>query len=156
MISTIVVALDGSEASERTLPVLRELVAPDAGRVDVVHVRERMVGRAAGPLHLNEDELIARVKARIEELSKAGYETHLHIEKTVGGQPAHVIADVAKECNADLLLTGTRGHGPIAGLVLGSVTMRLLHVAPCPVVVVPSAVPAQSEAPEVATATTSS
>ena len=39
MVSTIVVALDGSEGSERTLPVLRKLAPPDGGvRLEIVHV----------------------------------------------------------------------------------------------------------------------
>jgi len=154
MFSTVVVALDGSEASERTLPVLRELAGPDGVRVEIVHVRERLVGRPAGPLHVNEDELTDRVKAQAAELSRAGYDTHLHIEKTVGTQPAHIIAELAEKCGADLIVTGTRGHGPVAGLLLGSVTTRLLHVAPCPVIVVPSNVPDVTEARKASTAAT--
>jgi hypothetical protein len=56
----------------------------------------------------------------------------------IGPQPAHEIADVAREVGADLIVIGTRGHTPIAGLSLGSVTLRLLHVAPCPVLAVPA------------------
>ena len=154
MISTVVVALDGSDASERTLPVLRELTGSDGVRVEIVHVRERLVGRPAGPLHVNEEELTDRVKAQADELAKAGYDTHVHIEPTVGTQPAHIIAEHAKRCGADLIVTGTRGHGPVAGLLLGSVTTRLLHVAPCPVVVVPSNVPDATGERAAATATT--
>ena len=154
MISTVVVALDGSDASERTLPVLRELTGSDGVRVEIVHVRERLVGRPAGPLHVNEEELTDRVKAQADELAKAGYDTHVHIEPTVGTQPAHIIAEHAKKCGADLIITGTRGHGPVAGLLLGSVATRLLHVAPCPVVVVPSNVPAATGERAAATATT--
>jgi len=154
MISTVVVALDGSDASERTLPVLRELTGSDGVRVEIVHVRERLVGRPAGPLHVNEEELTDRVKAQADELAKAGYDTHVHIEPTVGTQPAHIIAEHAKKCGADLIITATRGHGPVAGLLLGSVATRLLHVAPCPVVVVPSNVPAATGERAAATATT--
>jgi nucleotide-binding universal stress UspA family protein len=154
MFSTIAVALDGSEAAERTLPVLREMAAPEGTRVEIVHVQERLVGRAAGPRFVNEDELIERVKARAAELSEAGYDTHVHVDKTTGGQPAHIIAERAKQSGADLILSGTRGHGPVAGLLLGSVTTRLLVVAPCPVLVVPSTVTSESEQPEVAAATT--
>jgi nucleotide-binding universal stress UspA family protein len=154
MISTVVVALDGSDASERTLPVLRELTGSDGVRVEIVHVRERLVGRSAGPLHVNEEELTDRVKAQADELAKAGYDTHVHIEPTVGTQPAHIIAEHAKKCGAALIITGTRGHGPVAGLLLGSVATRLLHVAPCPVVVVPSNVPDMTGERAAATATT--
>ena len=154
MFSKVVVALDGSEASERTLPVLRELAGPEGVRVEIVHVRERLVGRPAGPLHVNEDELTDRVKARADELAQAGYDTHLHVEPTVGTQPAHIIAEHARKCGADLIITGTRGHGPVAGLLLGSVATRLLHVAPCPVVVVPANAPDATGSQTAATATT--
>jgi len=59
---------------------------------------------------------------------------------------AHMIVGAAKEVGADMIIVGTRGHSPIAGLLLGSVTQRLLHVSPCPVLAVPdSAHPAAAE-----------
>ena len=38
-----------------------------------------------------------------------------------------------------MIVVGTRGHGPVVGVVVGSVTQQLLNLAPCPVLAVPPA-----------------
>ena len=54
------------------------------------------------------------------------------------GGPAPLIADAAAREGADVIVTGTRGHTALAGVIVGSVAQRLLHVAPCPVLVIPA------------------
>jgi nucleotide-binding universal stress UspA family protein len=138
MFSKIVLALDGSEPSDRVIPVAREVAEPGSARIDIVHVREIIAGRAGGQTaRADEDDLEQRVRAQTKGLADAGYETHLHIESTVGGGPAHVIGEIAGRVGADVIVIGTRGHSPVAGLLLGSVTQRLLHIAPCPVLAIP-------------------
>jgi nucleotide-binding universal stress UspA family protein len=51
------------------------------------------------------------------------------------GRPATVLVDEANRFAADLIVAGSRGHGPIASLVLGSVSAELVDHAPCPVFV---------------------
>ena len=43
---------------------------------------------------------------------------------------------MASELACDLIIMGTHGRSPVAGLVMGSVATRVLHVAPCPVLLV--------------------
>jgi nucleotide-binding universal stress UspA family protein len=54
------------------------------------------------------------------------------------GVAAHAIAEAAEKDGADLIVVGTRGHSALGGLLRGSVTQRLLHLAPCPVLAVPA------------------
>jgi nucleotide-binding universal stress UspA family protein len=52
----------------------------------------------------------------------------------VEGTPAEVLLQAAKD--ADLLVVGNRGHGAFADALIGSVSVRCLHHATCPVVIV--------------------
>ena len=50
------------------------------------------------------------------------------------GAPRGALLDAASE--AQLLVVGARGRGGLRGMMLGSVSLALLHHAPCPVAVV--------------------
>jgi len=58
------------------------------------------------------------------------------VTRVVRGHPAQVLLDAAE--GAQLLVVGSRGHGTLAGLLLGSVSQHCVQHAPCPVVVVPA------------------
>ena len=51
------------------------------------------------------------------------------------GQPADAIAARARAMEADLIVVGTRGRGPLAATLLGSVSAGVIDRAPCPVLV---------------------
>jgi nucleotide-binding universal stress UspA family protein len=139
MFRTVIWATDGSDAADTALPMVEEL-AGAADRLIVVHHDEILAGRAGGlPVAANEDELIVKIQDQTARLREHGLAAELKIVKGVSSRSAHVIADVAIAEHADLIIVGTRGLGPVTGLVLGSVTQRLLHLAPCPVLAVPPA-----------------
>jgi nucleotide-binding universal stress UspA family protein len=52
----------------------------------------------------------------------------------VGGHPVRVLTDLSR--TAQLLVVGTRGQGGFTGLLLGAVSLQLLHHADCPVLIV--------------------
>ena len=66
------------------------------------------------------------------DLTGVDYETVEDI-----GDPARVLSDDADSAGADLLIVGKRGAEPIEKMLLGSVANRVVHDAPCPVLVVP-------------------
>ncbi|HVP75693.1 MAG TPA: universal stress protein [Gaiellaceae bacterium] len=141
MFKTVVWATDGSEAADRALPFAKELAAGEGRSLIVVHSKERFIGgRSAGyPVLADEDELETKIQAQVEEARKEGLDATFRLVSGAAGHVAHMIADVAGEVGADVIVVGTRGHAPVAGLLLGSVTQRLLHIAHCPVLAVPAA-----------------
>lgn len=58
--------------------------------------------------------------------------------EVVQGRAATILADKADE-GADLLVLGSRGYGPLRGVLLGRVSADLMRTSPCPVLVVPRA-----------------
>ena len=62
------------------------------------------------------------------------------------GDPAEQICAYAREVDARLVAVGTRGHGSVASLLLGSVSNAIIRQAPCPVLVVRESAPRATSA----------
>jgi nucleotide-binding universal stress UspA family protein len=139
MFKTIVWASDGSEQADGALPYAKALAQQQKTTLIIVHVIEKYVSEKPSALsvYADEEQVTEKLNKLVARISDEGVTTDLKIVTHVGPQPAHTIADVAREAGAGLIVVGTRGHGAVVGLVLGSVTQRLLHVSPCPVLVIP-------------------
>jgi nucleotide-binding universal stress UspA family protein len=76
------------------------------------------------------DRLLERAVEAIEEPSIA-------IETSVlYGAPAEAIAEAGAAADVGMIVIGSRGHGAVARMFLGSVSDRLVHISPKPVLVV--------------------
>jgi nucleotide-binding universal stress UspA family protein len=99
-------------------------------------------GHGAGAVFLprreEEEQIINRLNQLESDLAADGLTVSLEVRDDPGLRPAHEIAAIAQAAQAELIVVATRGVSAIGGLVLGSVTHRLLHIAPCPVLVVPT------------------
>ena len=138
-LKTIVLALDSSRDRGQGNCSSRPLSWPGVGgaRIVIAHIEERTIGKGGGPIHPDEEEIRGEIDKLAEELSNEGIETKVRAADVMVGGPAHVIASIADESGADLIVTGTRGHTAVSGLLLGGVTLRLLHIAHEPVLAVP-------------------
>src|SRR5919201_366044 len=147
MFKSIVWATDGSEAADLALPYVKDL-AHAADKLTVVHCEEFVLGpRSSGyTLHADEFDLKAKIDRQVKELAEDAAEVKYTIAGAAAGGAAHKIAEAAADAGADLIIVGTRGHTALGGLLLGSVTQRLLHIGPCPVLAIP-AVAKAAEAP---------
>jgi len=145
--STIVVGIDGSEASK---DALRWAIAEARLRhatVVAVHAwqppslpHEISPTFAPIPAALDVAEMLPRLEesARllVEEVVRdvAGAEPPVEVRPAaIEGTPAAALIEAARD--ADLLVVGSRGHGGFTGLLLGSVGLQAVQHAPCPVVI---------------------
>jgi nucleotide-binding universal stress UspA family protein len=118
----LAVAYDGSDESGNAAGLAAELTAKLRGRLMVIAVCDR-------------DEQQPEARHRAERLIRAG-QPELDAEtETLVGDAAEQLADASAAY--DLLICGSRGHGPVRRVLLGSVTARLVRAAGCPVVVIP-------------------
>ena len=135
---TIVWASDGSETADRALQSAKALLAEDGTTIIAVHIVHQDDHRPSRPAAATQPrDVVPSLRAVLSDLSQQGIDAALRVVEHVGLHPAQAIADIADEVGADVIVVGTRGLSPMGGVILGSVTQHLLHVAPCPVLAVP-------------------
>jgi nucleotide-binding universal stress UspA family protein len=140
MIKKILVATDASEYSQRALEKAIEYAKKFQSEIILIHVftQPRSYGTFTGlpTIEYSEDE-VNQIGKKIFDITLEGIDTSgVNIEKkTVIGHPA---TSILKEINeeVDLVVMGSKGHGPLSGTLIGSVTQRVLGLAPCSVLVV--------------------
>ncbi|RLC11913.1 MAG: universal stress protein [Deltaproteobacteria bacterium] len=139
MFNKIVLGLDGSNQSMLALKFSANLSQTFNAKLIIVHAYpftsdlrnykeydKLLVQRQAAGL-----EFFAQARKSIGNLS-------IEIEDDLlEGPAAEAIISVAESREADLIVLGTRGMGPFKGLLLGSVSTKVMQRAPCPVMVVP-------------------
>jgi nucleotide-binding universal stress UspA family protein len=135
----ILLPVDGSECSLRALDHLVAHVGwfREVPEIHLLHVHAPIpIGRVQAHIgtetlhtyYLEEgQEHLAEAQKRLDAAGRF-HTTHIHV-----GQPAEVIARMAGELVCDLIVMGSHGWGGMVGLVMGSVASRVLHLAPCPV-----------------------
>lgn len=140
-LNNTLIPIDGSASSLRALAVaLHSLRSYPDARVHVLNVQAPLIHLWAGKLvtpdmidaELRSDGEKLLVEAEIMALAAGiGCVPHVSI-----GAAAEEIAAYATRNGCDAIVMGTRGMGVVAGLVLGSVAQRVVHLASVPVTLV--------------------
>jgi nucleotide-binding universal stress UspA family protein len=132
---TIAVGYDGTPEARLALRRAEELARPSNAmlRLLAVDVPPVVIPGGAGYAPVLPAEEPDRVlNEALESIdSKLGAERRLLSGSAAGA--------LLRDCEdgVDLLVLGSRGYGPLARVLLGSVSRRVIHQAPCPVRVVP-------------------
>lgn len=135
----LLVGIDGSENSLRAAEYAATLSQHFAGStvslvyVDTLAIQIKVKG---GVLPANYEELVQQGREITLEKSEelmSEKQVSYNVKVLEGYDIAETICDFAREYNYDQIILGTRGLGNIKGIVLGSVSHKVIQIAPCPV-----------------------
>jgi nucleotide-binding universal stress UspA family protein len=131
----ILVAIDGSAASDRALDHAIALAREEHARLTIVVVIPPVKGGSAA-----EAGALLALRQTWEEVLETGRE---RVPDDVGvttllleGPPAQEIARLAATAEHDVIVMGTHGRSRLAGALLGSVSREVLHRTATPVLLV--------------------
>ncbi|HKZ82419.1 MAG TPA: universal stress protein [Anaerolineae bacterium] len=138
MFNKILVAYDGSPHSDRALDMAMALTKYTQGALILVYAHDKIPSYLGDP---NFQQAVNRaVIAGREMLEAAAERTHAAgVQVTTNvleGPAAEAILRVAEAEHCDLIVMGSRGMGQLKGLLLGSVSERVLQHAAIPVMIV--------------------
>ena len=136
MFERLLVAVDGSSRSEKTISMAVDLAQRYDSMVTVVHVREyeRYEGSDVdmGP-PIPAEQLVNDVLTTFRE---AGVEAKGEVRRAGSGNTPEQIIEVAEQAEADLIIMGSRGMTEWKSLLLGGVATKVIHQATCPVLLI--------------------
>ena len=146
----ILVATDGSDAGRRTLEFAARLTKGPGDQLRIVNVvslrsipleqldeysRLGQVTRLEAMTVESREQLnAARLRAEELGVSDVPLESAMELHE---GNIAETIIDAANRNRVDIVIVGKRGLGRLSGLVLGSVSQKVVELARCAVIVVP-------------------
>jgi nucleotide-binding universal stress UspA family protein len=140
----VLVAIDGSAPAALALDLVLDAAWPAGTEIIVAEAVESGAGLFGGPwpalAMVQADSLEAEIRAEADRtvheargrLARPGLDVDAVVLR---GRPAAAIIDRARDMRADLIVVGSRGHGRIESMLLGSVSAELIDHAPTPVLV---------------------
>jgi nucleotide-binding universal stress UspA family protein len=130
----VVVGVDGSPHSDAALRWALEQAQTRGGEVTAVYAWQLPFVSIPGAFDRDELEKAAK-EFVIDRVSTIAPSPAVPLRPLVAeSDPAEAL--IAAAADADLLVVGTRGRSPFAGLVLGSVSQRCAAAARCPVLLI--------------------
>jgi nucleotide-binding universal stress UspA family protein len=150
MSKKFLVAVDGSDHGWKALDLATDLAAVSDAELILLHVvpYEPMpegleqyakiegipVEEMKAQFHYSTaigDRITSEAEARVRKNGLARVTT-----RVLEGNPANEIVALARSQGADMVFIGSRGLGDVGGLLIGSVSHKVMHLAPCTCVAV--------------------
>jgi nucleotide-binding universal stress UspA family protein len=146
MYPRILVAVDGSRTSERSLREAITLAKEGQSRLRIVHALDLVVGAVDSPYDFSDYEsslrkagkkILDRAVARAEGAGIDAEAKLLEVQQS-GDRIADEIVRDARKWRASLIVIGTHGRRGLSHALLGSVAEAVIRIAPTTVLLIRS------------------
>jgi len=139
----LLLATDGSPSAERALQLLLQEPWPAPSAARVVTVLDEVAMSAGNPWPIvapvapfDVDEVARAAAGDTLERAAARLRPALTVDTAIlDGRPAQAITDEARRWGADVIVVGSRGHGTLSSMVLGSVSAEVIDLSDRPVLI---------------------
>ena len=143
MFTSLLVPVDGSAHALKALSIAAQLASPEA-TLHLLYVRELLPHlhygsllslqeaiEASSPETAEKDiqEVLEQAQTHLRERFDGRIETHGR-----HGDPARIIAYEAEKLGVQVIVIGSRGLSDLSGMIMGSVSHKVSHIATCMVI----------------------
>jgi nucleotide-binding universal stress UspA family protein len=149
VIKNILVTVDGSESSTKALDFAADMADKYSAALTVLNISQASATVGVMPQQIMDysgsgmivmpnifREIHNEILNKAVEHAKTAKPNLTIIPKLVEGDPASQIVATAKNDGFDVVVIGHKGAGRVKEMFLGSVSEKVAHLAPCPVIIV--------------------
>lgn len=136
----VLIPFDGSDSAMRAVRYAASLAKDiPSMQLDLLCVLDPILHKThpdvsnADIERLYADEAARKLKPAKDVLEQAGLSCECHCRR---GSPASEITEYVHEAGCDAVIMGTRGLGPVASLMIGSVALKVIHLTDVPVTLI--------------------
>lgn len=137
MFNRLLVAVDGSRPAMRAIDAAVEIARRFGASICLLHAFPHVSDMLGTPSYEHLIEARSLIGRGLLEAARSQVGDHAECDvQLIEGPAAQAILRVAEEEQFDLIVVGSRGHGQLGGLLLGSVSNSVAQRAKCPVLIV--------------------
>ena len=135
-LSKILVAVDGSEYSDKAFEYAASLIHDHKQELLIVHIIENLGNIGYSNLNQLKQDSQTILKKYITKAESKGIKSSIKIIEDQGNNSAEKILDISKSEKVDTVIVGTKGQKASEQFLLGSTSYKVAHYSKCTVIIV--------------------
>ena len=135
-LSKILVAVDGSQYSDKAFEYAASMIHDHKQQLLIVHIIENLGNIGYSNLNQLKQDSQTILKKYKTKAENKGLKSSIKIIEDQGNNSAEKILDISESEKVDTVIVGTKGQKAKEQFLLGSTSYRVAHYSKCTVIIV--------------------